>query len=308
MDLRLQHLRCSVALADERSFTRAAKKVAITQPSLSEAIRELEAVLQIQLFTRSSRFVEVSQEGASLLPAARDANDAVDRFRAQAASLIAQSGQQPLRIGAPLYSACPSLELEIIERFGKRFPSQSALVVRRTVVDLLDLIKANGLDLTFVLGPCTDPDLSLLKIDFVPFTLVVPRTSPFARPGPVPITALAGLHIAGYERSGSPVIFDRLMGPLLAAGAILDPVPESSILGMRRHCEAHGSGMLVSQEWLAGLIADQTFVCLDIADMTLGLDLWLGRTRGPQSPGAQKFWQLARTDFAAQIEPLAPSS
>ena len=300
MELRLQHLRYFAALAEERSFTRAAEKVGITQPSLSEAIRELEAALQISLFNRTSRFVEVSSDGAALLPTACGAIDAIDRFRLQAATLAGQAAKKPLRIGAPLYSATPSLELEIIEKFSQHHPSSPPSVVRRTVVDLVDLLKSGGIDLAFILGPCTGSELSFIRIAFVPFVLLVPSVSGFARPSQTPSSALAGLHIASFERKGSPAIFDQLMAPLQAVGAVLDVVLESSIFGMRRHCEARGSGMLVPQELVQGLIADGQFSCLPIADLTLGLDLWLARSSGPQSRPAEQFWNLVHTDFAAR--------
>jgi DNA-binding transcriptional LysR family regulator len=298
MDLRLQQLRYFVALSEEHSFTRAARRVGITQPSLSEAIRELENTLQIQLFTRSSRFVELSRQGAELVETARHAIEAIDRFRLQAASLALQSASQPLRIGAPLYSACPSLELEIMERFAQENPSSPAIIVRRTVVDLLGLLESGDIDLTFILEPGKASELSFVKIAFVPFTLVVPARSPYARATSLPLGALTGLHIAGYEREGSPIIFDRLFEPLRAAGVIVDTVLENSILGMRRHCESHGSGMLVPEEWIKDMIADGTFSRLHITELALGLNLCVGRQRGPQSRGAQKFWELVCKEFS----------
>lgn len=299
MDPRLQHLRYFLALADERSFTRAANRVGITQPSLSGAIREFELSLQISLFTRSSRFVEVSEDGATLLQAAQDAVDAIDRFRLQANELGRKSACQQLRIGAPLYSASPSLEFEIIERFSEAYPSSSPTVVRRTVSDLIDLLKNGSIDLALILGPHSDSALSFCQIVTLPFVLAVWSGSPYAQANPLPLKALSGLHIAGFDREGSPAIYDVLMGPLTNAGALVESVLENSIFGMRRHCETHGGGMVIPEEWVPTVTAEGQFVCLSVTDLQLTLDLRLARTNGPQSRAAQRFWDFVQKDFIA---------
>src|SRR2546430_1049704 len=71
-------LRYFVAVAEERSFTRASGRLGITGPALSRAIRTLETELGMRLFERSTRVVELTEPGAVLLTHARPALETLD--------------------------------------------------------------------------------------------------------------------------------------------------------------------------------------------------------------------------------------
>jgi DNA-binding transcriptional LysR family regulator len=67
----LTHIRCFVAVAEERQFTAAAKRLGTAQSSVSWAIGRLESELGVVLFERTTRSVELTANGRALLPAAR---------------------------------------------------------------------------------------------------------------------------------------------------------------------------------------------------------------------------------------------
>src|SRR5262249_21379247 len=76
--MELRHLRYFVAIAEERSFTRAAERLWVAQPGLSTQIRRLEAELGVQLFDRHTRGVELTGAGELFLERARTALAAAD--------------------------------------------------------------------------------------------------------------------------------------------------------------------------------------------------------------------------------------
>ena len=87
--MNLRQLECFVAGLDEGSFTRAARRVGITQPSLSQHIKALELELEGALLDRLPRGVSLTPAGRSLLPEARTAVRAVERGRQGARSALA---------------------------------------------------------------------------------------------------------------------------------------------------------------------------------------------------------------------------
>src|SRR5690349_660533 len=90
--MNLRQLECFVAVVDEGSFTRAARRIGITQPSLSQHIRALETELDGALFNRLPRAVSLTPAGRTLLPDARIAVRALERGMRGARSTLAVDG------------------------------------------------------------------------------------------------------------------------------------------------------------------------------------------------------------------------
>lgn len=79
MDVELRHLRAFVAVAQSRSFTRAAEEVFVSQPALTRTIKQLEGILDVTLLERDTRRVSLTEEGGRFLAGAQAALSAVDR-------------------------------------------------------------------------------------------------------------------------------------------------------------------------------------------------------------------------------------
>lgn len=118
--MELRHLRYFVAVADELSFRRAAHRLHVSQPALSQQIRDLEDELGLKLFERNSRGVKLTEAGRALLSGSRRALAAVNQAIAQAQE-TAKGERGRLVIGSlgPLTNAFLPVALA---RFGERRP------------------------------------------------------------------------------------------------------------------------------------------------------------------------------------------
>src|SRR5215470_7761150 len=125
--MEIHQLRYFVAVADEGSFSRAAAKVRVAQPSLSQQIRKLEAEVGQPLFDRLPRSIVLTEAGRCLIDYARqimgamsDARRCVDEFKGKVTGRLA--------IGA-IPTIAPYLLPELIRKFQKRYPTVKLKIV-----------------------------------------------------------------------------------------------------------------------------------------------------------------------------------
>lgn len=147
-DIGLHHLRHAVAVADEAHFGRAAKRLGMAQPPLSQSIARLERALGARLFGRGGRFVRPTEAGAAFLAEARTALAAA--ARAAALARAAARAGTPVRIGftsQALWHALPEL-LSAAHRAGIRVELHELPTARQ-----LAALTEGELDLALVAPP-----------------------------------------------------------------------------------------------------------------------------------------------------------
>jgi DNA-binding transcriptional LysR family regulator len=115
MRLEIRHVRTVLAVVEERSLTRAAKRLGVPQPSLSSQVRRIEKTLNTELFRRTSRGVTLTKGGERLLPhflAVEDEMRALERD----AQVTPPLSSGPVRVGVEYQALLDALE----ERCGRR--------------------------------------------------------------------------------------------------------------------------------------------------------------------------------------------
>lgn len=147
--MELRHLRYFVTVAEELHFTRAAERLHIGQPPLSQQIQALEAELGVQLFLRSKRRVALTVAGERFLLRARrllaDAQAAADEARRAGLGEVGE-----LRIGFTASMPLAGVLPESLRRYRARYPAVSLKLEEMFTGDQYDALRQQRLDVGFV--------------------------------------------------------------------------------------------------------------------------------------------------------------
>jgi DNA-binding transcriptional LysR family regulator len=221
MDLR--RLIYFVTVAEEQHFGRAAARLHMTTPPLSQRIRELEAELGVQLFERSTRQVDLTPAGARLLHEARSALRAIDRFTSLAETLrrAADSTDQPLSL-----AYCHGSEhaaLAAARRFHETHPHIAVRPSAFTSLRIFKDLRDGRLTVGVVHPPIPFPDrLASQLLARVAFDHVaIPENHQLAGRAVVNAKDLDGQPVLLVERDDAPTYHDAT----LAYCAALDVRP-----------------------------------------------------------------------------------
>src|SRR3954447_4229939 len=177
--MNFRQLECFVAVVDEGSFTRAARRIGITQPSLSQHIKALELELDGALLDRLPRGVSLTPAGRSLLPEARTAVRALERGRQGARSAL------PLELGELEIATVLSMAVGYLPRhigvWHDRHPNVSIRLHEfrhRTLLE--DAVEQGVADFAVGPQPIRSWDGPLEKVTWEEFVIVVARTDELA--------------------------------------------------------------------------------------------------------------------------------
>ncbi|GAC1321326.1 MAG: LysR substrate-binding domain-containing protein [Chloroflexota bacterium] len=169
MDLR--QLEYVIAIAETRSFTRAAARCAVAQPALSQQVRRLERELGVQLFTRTTRSVTLTDAGHVLL---RNARRVVETVASARAEIDAITGlvRGRLTLGAIQY--VPRLDLPaMLAAFHALHPGVDVVLRSADNAQMLAAVRGGDLDLAFVSFRPSDPPGDLNRLDLLTEPLLV---------------------------------------------------------------------------------------------------------------------------------------
>ena len=197
--LEVRQLRHFVAVAEELSFTRAARKIPLAQSALSASVRSLERTLHTELFKRTGHSVVLTESGEVLLAEARKILKALDE--AQDAVADVEGGTRgTVRLGILQALAFPPLA-DLLFAFREERP-QVHLDVRvepRGSRELLRAVQQNRLDAAFVAIPGEEPaDLDVLPLAAVPLAVIIPGHHRLAGKPTIALDELAGETFVDY--------------------------------------------------------------------------------------------------------------
>ncbi|MEM9012500.1 MAG: LysR substrate-binding domain-containing protein [Pseudomonadota bacterium] len=217
--MELRHLRSFIAVAEELHFQRAARRVNLSQPALSQQIKALEEEVGVLLLARDRRSVSVTSAGEAFLLRAREAVDAADRAVREARDV---AGTEPteLRLGYVSY-----LNLRVITRaiaaFRSAHPHVDVRHEEMPTQEVYAALRESQIDLGIGVLPATHPTLKVRKIATGFWSVVVASDHPVRarlREHELPLEALRDEPLALFERSLNPALYDRWIERFRGAG------------------------------------------------------------------------------------------
>jgi len=188
--MKLSALRYLVAFADEGSFSKAAERCHVSQPTLSVALQNFEAELGVSLIERSKGHVALTDLGWQVVGQARKALDETRRIEQ-----VAQLGKDPLhgdfRLGV-IHTIGPYLLPELIASMRKIAPDTHLFIEESMTALLSDYLKYGTVDAAIIALPFDIPGIKTHPLYDEPFEVVVPKGHPLAKRKSIPTSAVRG--------------------------------------------------------------------------------------------------------------------
>jgi len=215
-ELELRHLRIFVIVAEELHFGRAAKRLFMTQPPLSKAIRQLEDSVGLQLFERDSKHVALTAAGEVMLPKAREtllhAHNMAELGRAVAGGL---AGRITVGFtGVMLYRGLTRMTTS----FSSRYPNIELSFQEATSQRQVEMIRSGTLDGGFINSPIAPAGLGAVMVYKERYVACIPATHPLAGSKRIALRSLRHEPFLTFSRDASPAYFDQMMAMCASAG------------------------------------------------------------------------------------------
>ncbi|MFK9006577.1 LysR family transcriptional regulator [Pseudomonas pergaminensis] len=213
----IRHLWLFLAVAEEQNFGRAAKRLGMSQPPLSEQIQVLEQALKVTLFERSRRGARLTPVGAAILPAVRKFAEQLERLELAVEEAVAgQSGM--LTIGA-ISTAMFDVLPRIIDQLKQQYPHLTVSVREIDSVEAVPALEAGDIDLAFArLDGDLGPAIQSLPLRADRLMVALPSHHPLAARTRISLSSLASEPLVMFSRKVSPVYFDNLIATCRASG------------------------------------------------------------------------------------------
>jgi DNA-binding transcriptional LysR family regulator len=301
----LRHLRYFVAVAEELHFRRAAERLHVSQPPLSQQIRQLEAELGVTLFERNRRRVELTAAGAVLLGEARQVLAAVEHAvdltrraaRGEAGALAVGF------VGSAMYGRLP----DVVREFHAARPAVELRLREFSTGDALDALVEGRIDVGVVRPGHAQVDgaLDVTVVAREPVVAALPAGHALAGASRVDLADLAGEAFVLLSRREAPGLHGALTDAMAASHVAPAEVQEVSELRTVLGLVSAGVGVSLVPASVAG--GERSGVVFrPLRGRAPGVELALAWRRGDGSPALAAFLELARDGLRSDHAPGSP--
>jgi DNA-binding transcriptional LysR family regulator len=304
--MELRHLRYFIAVAEEGHVTRAAARLGIQQPPLSQQIRALEKELGVQLLKRKPRGVELTDAGHNFLERARTLIEDVERACAST-KRTARGEQGRVVVGftssAPFHPFIP----RVLRAFREMSPLVSLSLEESGSSELVQGLHDEEVDAAFIRSPVGGfVDLTVEPLLEEEMLLALPAGHPLAGRGglnqaALPLAALTGENFILYKRPGAPGLYDTIISACRRAGFSPKISQEAPRIVSTLNLVAVGLGISVVPDSLRRLQMDGVVYRALAGSARLKAPLILACRRGGNSAAVQRFIDLVRASARGQL-------
>ncbi|MGO8671988.1 MAG: LysR family transcriptional regulator [Capsulimonadaceae bacterium] len=291
--MELRHLRYFVVVAEELHFGRAAERLSISQPPLSQQIQQLERELKVSLFHRTSRQVELTEAGRVLFDEARGILTAVDQatFDAQRAAR-GELGRIGIGfVASATYDVLP----DILRRFRTEYPEIILELFEMHAAQQGLALRERRIDVALARPLLTDDDLDIEVVVTEDLVAAVAESHPLAASSSVSLGDLAAEPFVLYPREPKPSYADFVFRICESAGFTPRVTQETQQMQTALSLVSAGLGVTVVPASVQNLrrigVAYRTF---DAPAPTT--QLCAASRRGDRSPLLANFLRIVRAD------------
>ncbi|HTD97249.1 MAG TPA: LysR family transcriptional regulator [Edaphobacter sp.] len=293
-DIELRHLRYFVAVAEELHFGRAASRLHLAQPPLSQQIRKLEDILGHSLFTRTSRAVKLTSAGETLLDRARRTLQNVQEDLDEARS-VGRGETGFLRVGFIGSSMLTSLP-NMLGRYRKQFPKVHLQLHETYTAGVVQSLSKGTLDAGFLRdgGPSDGLETEVLFSE--PFIAVLPANHALAQHKTISAADLRDEPFVFFPRAAGPHAYDKCVSLCEEHGYRPRVVQEAPQWLTVLRLVGAGLGVTIAPA-CAQQIAAADVVCRRLRGATLRSNIELAYRTGEDRDIVKAFANIARVSF-----------
>jgi DNA-binding transcriptional LysR family regulator len=239
----LRQLRYFLAVAEERSFSRAAIRAGVSQPPLSRQIARLEAEIGVELFKRNKHGVEITQAGATFQTEIKSALAQLEyATKATRRSAKGQIGTLLLGFGgSAVYTFTPSL----LKRFRRNFPDVELALHNVPVTSQLDALIAKRIDIGFLLLPVRNEAIATRILLRDSLNVALPSGHYLSKRKEIPLSALSNCDFIVFPRAANFGFYEKVIELCAKANFVPKVVQEISPLESVIGLVAAGVGIAI---------------------------------------------------------------
>ena len=294
-DIELRHLRYFIAVAEELHFGRAAQRLHLAQPPLSQQIRKLENMLGHALFHRTSRAVRLTSAGEVLLERARRTLTTIEEDVEEVRS-VGRGEQGVLRVGFIGSGMLTSLP-DVFRKYRRAFPRVQLTLHESFTSQVVHGLERGTLDVGFLRDGGPIDGLTVEPLFSERFIAVLPAGHPLARSAVITPSALRDEPFVFYSTGAGHLAYEKPMSIFAGSGFRPRVVQEASHWLTILRLIGAGLGVSIAPACVEKIVSAEV-VCRPLEGVKVTSNIELAFRSGESRAVVDAFAHLARKAYA----------